>query len=79
MANQRRSVWEIRFRALKQYVSRNLDNIAYIAGSSALDDNLDDEKLQNLKNNKENLSAVMDRANNLETESASEIWLDCDY
>lgn len=79
MANQRRSVWEIRFQALKQTLSWKMEEIKLKAGNRALGDGLlSDEKLK-LNHEYGVLQKIREEAARLEDLPASRIWIQRDF
>jgi len=80
MANQRRSVWEIRFRALKEAISRRIECVDYEAARRFFsEEHTEKDRRLALKQAKAELMALRKQASEIEENHASRIWIGTDW
>ena len=75
MAGTKRSVWEIRFKALKQTISNEMEWIRYRVSNKTLEGTITDEQISEEKTKKEAFDFIMKRANELETTQPGRIYI----
>lgn len=76
MASQHRSAWEIRFRALQQFLNYMEDGLQHSASYHALGDNgLSEEKKTEIKIKLKTISDIKTQMQQLRDTVPSRIWL----
>ena len=80
MANQRRSIWEIRFYALQETLKRERDRLMHAAAYSALndDDFTDSIERDIIKSKINGFDKLLEQARLIETRRGSMIFLERD-